>query len=62
MSRLEEVNKSMEKLNNTLSQFGGCQLNDKNITNLNLASMVTVLGDISISMAMIADRLAESEE
>ena len=62
MSRLEEVNKTMEKLNSTISQFGESKLNDKSITNINLASIATVLGDISVSMAMIVDRLAESED
>jgi len=62
MSRLEEVNKTMKKLDDTISELGAYRLNDKKITNMNLASIATVLGDISISMAMLVDRLAESEE
>lgn len=62
MSRLEEVNKSMKKMDDIISELGAYRLNDKKITNMSLASIVTILGDISISMAMIADRLAESEE
>lgn len=62
MSRLEEVNKTMKKLDDTISELGGYRINEKTITNMNLASIVTLLGDISISMAMIADRLVESED
>ena len=62
MSRLEEVNKTMEKLNDTVTRLGECDfLNDKNLTNINLASIVTLLGDISISMAMLVDRLEGSD-
>lgn len=62
MSRLEEVNKTMKKMDDTISELGAYSPNDKQITNMSLASIVTLLGDISISMAMIADRLAESED
>ena len=62
MSRVEEVNKTMKKLDDTIAELGEYRLNDKKITNMSLASIVTLLGDISISMAMIADRLAESED
>ena len=62
MSRLEEVNKTIKKLEDTISRLGENGLNDKTLTNINLASIGTMLGDISISMAMIADRLAESED
>lgn len=63
MSRVEEVNKTMKKLDDTVTRLSECDFfNDKNLTNINLASIVTLLGDISISMAMIADKLAESED
>lgn len=62
MSRLEEVNKTMKKLDDTIAELGAYRLNDKKITNMSLASIVTLLGDISISMAMLVDRLEESED
>lgn len=62
MSRLEEVNKTIKKLDDTIAELGEYRLNDKKITNMSLASIVTILGDISISMARLVDRLEESEE
>lgn len=62
MSRLEEVNKTMKVLHDTITNLTNLGLNEKQITNTELASIVTILGDISISMAMLVDRMAESED
>lgn len=61
MSRLEEVNKSMKDLDNTIYELKKYALNDEKIINMELASIVTVLRDISVTMAILVDRLAESE-
>lgn len=62
MSRLEEVNETMKTIHDTITNLTDLGLNEKQITNTELACLITMLGDISISMAMIVDILAERSE
>ena len=59
MSRLEEVNETIKEVKDVIQELNEHDLTSKQITNMELASIVTFLGEISVSMAMIVDRLSE---
>ena len=62
MSRLEEVNETIKEVKDVITELNEHDLTSKQITNMELASIVTFLGEISISLAMLVDRLTESDK
>lgn len=61
MSRLEEVNETIKEVKDVILELNEHDLTASQITNMELASIVTFLGEISISLAMLVDRMDERE-
>ena len=61
MSRLEEVNETIKEVKDVITELNEHDLTSTQITNMELASIVTFLGEISISLAMLVDRMDERE-
>ena len=61
MSRLEEVNETIKEVKDVILELNEHDLTASQITNMELASIVTFLGEISISLAILVDRMDERE-
>ena len=57
MSRKEEIKQSIEYLNKIVEFSTKESLNQTQITNINLSAITSQLADISVTLAIIADKL-----
>lgn len=63
MSRLEEVKKVIDATNAALGEINNCglALEQEQLTNLILSSILGQIAEISKTLAIIADKLGESK-
>lgn len=59
MSRLEEIRENQRTINNAIKTINEAEIDitQNQATNLNLAAITTQLVDISMTLAIIADKL-----
>ena len=61
MTREEEVVNSMAGLLEGIKDLKGSELTQEQITNINLSTLAHELGDINVTLAIIADKLDKEE-
>lgn len=62
MNRKDEIKESIECLNHIIEITTKADLTQEQVTNINLSAITNQLADISVTLAIIADKMAESEE
>ena len=62
MSRKDEINASIKYLNKIIELSTKEDVTQEQITNFNLASITHLLADISVTLAIIADKLGGTNE
>lgn len=61
MTRKEEIKNSIDYLNNVMNLVTKESVTQEQLINLNLSALTNQLADISITLAIIADEMAESK-
>lgn len=61
MTRKEEIKISIEYLNNVINLVTKESVTQEQLINLNLSVLTSQLADISVTLATIADEMAESK-
>ena len=61
MTRKEEIKNSIDYLNNVMNLVTKESVTQEQLINLNLSALTNQLADISVTLAIIADKMAESE-
>jgi len=62
MTRKDEIKESIEGLADILDLTAKASLTPEQLTNINLTAILNQLADISITLAIIADKLGEESE
>jgi len=61
VTRKEEIKNSIDYLNNVINLATKESVTQEQLINLNLTALANQLADISVTLAIIADEMAESE-
>ena len=61
MTRREEVTNSIKALNEMIDKITTLPLNQEQVMNVNLTSIAQQLGDINLTLAIIADKLEKEK-
>ena len=61
MTRKEEIKNSIDYLNNVINLATKEIVTQEQLINLNLTALANQLADISVTLAIIADEMAESK-
>ena len=61
MTREVEVKNNIQNLAKGIKEIQKLDLTEEQVTNINLSTIAQQLGDISITLAMIVDRLDKEE-
>ena len=62
MKRQDEIKENIERITHIMDIVTKENLTQEQITNINLAAITNQLADISITLAIIADKLGEESE
>jgi len=62
MTRKEEVENNMKDLLERIRDLTGSGLTQEQVMNINLSSIAQQLGDISVTLAIIADKLDKEDK
>jgi len=62
MTRKEEVENNMKDLLERIRDLSGSGLTQEQVMNINLSSIAQQLGDISVTLAIIADKLDKEDK
>lgn len=62
MTREAEVKDNIQTLTKDIKEIQKLPLTEEQVTNINLSAIAQQLSDISITLAMIVDRLDKEEE
>lgn len=62
MTRKDEIKQSIEYLDFLIDKINKANLNQDQVTNINLTGITHQLADISVTLAIIADKLGGENE
>lgn len=62
MNRKDEIKRSIEYLNHLIDMSTKENINQEQLTNINLAALLNQIADISVTLAIIADNLEGRKE